>query len=153
MSVGLGMSIMAVMGLLMGVFAPELMGAITTDGNVVKLGAEVLRIEAWAEPMFAASIVAYGVFVGSGRTLVPSLMNLGSIWVVRLTLALLLVPTMGLVGVWIAMCVELCWRGASFLIRLKGRGWSNLSMEEAQHLTTLGEKEAIIRTDNSYENM
>ena len=153
MSVGLGMSIMAVMGLLMGVFAPELMQMITNDGNVVKLGAEVLRIEAWAEPMFAASIVAYGVFVGSGRTLVPSLMNLGSIWVVRLTLALLLVPTMGLVGVWIAMCIELCWRGAAFLIRLKGRGWSNISMEEAQRLATLGEKEAIIRTDNSYENM
>ena len=153
MSVGLGMAIMGVMGLLMGVFAPELMQMITTDGNVVKLGAEVLRIEAWAEPMFAASIVAYGVFVGSGKTLVPSLMNLGSIWVVRLTLAVLLVPTMGLVGVWIAMCVELCWRGASFLIRLKGRGWSNISMEEAQRSATLGEKEAIIRTDTSYENI
>ena len=153
MSVGLGMAIMGVMGLLMGVFAPELMQMITTDGNVVKLGAEVLRIEAWAEPMFAASIVAYGVFVGSGKTLVPSLMNLGSIWVVRLTLALILVPTMGLVGVWIAMCVELCWRGATFLIRLKGRGWSNISMEEAQRQVTLGEKEAIIRTDNSYENI
>ena len=153
MSVGLGMVIMAGMGLLMGVFAPELMQAITTDGQVVKLGAEILRIEAWAEPMFAASIVAYGVFVGSGKTLVPSLMNLGSIWVVRLTLAVLLVPTMGLVGVWIAMCIELCWRGAAFLIRLKGRGWSNLSMEEAHTLTTWGEKEAIIRTDNSYENI
>ena len=153
MSVGLGMTIMGVMGLLMGVFAPELMQMITTDGNVVKLGAEVLRIEAWAEPMFAASIVAYGVFVGSGKTLVPSLMNLGSIWVVRLILALLLVSTMGLVGVWIAMCVELCWRGATFLIRLKGRGWSNISMEEAQRSATLGEKEAIIRTDTSYENI
>ena len=30
--------------------------------------------------MFAASIVAYGVFVGVGNTFVPSLMNFGSIW-------------------------------------------------------------------------
>ena len=127
-AVALGMSIMGVMGLLMAVFAPELMGMITPDANVVKLGSEVLRIEAWAEPMFAASIVAYGAFVGSGKTLVPSLMNMGSIWIVRLTLALLLAPSMGLKGVWIAMCVELCLRGLIFLARLRSRGWSNVSI-------------------------
>ncbi|MCH5175437.1 MAG: MATE family efflux transporter [Prevotellaceae bacterium] len=134
-SMGLGMTIMAVMGVAMWVFAPEMMGIVTSDADVVKLGAEVLRIEAWAEPMFAASIVAYGVFVGSGKTLVPSIMNLASIWVVRLTLALILAPTMGLHGVWIAMCVELCWRGAAFLFRMSRRGWSNISMAEAKECT------------------
>ncbi len=151
-SVGLGMVIMAVMGLLMGVFAPEMMGMITTDMNVVELGADILRIEAWAEPMFAASIVAYGVFVGSGKTLVPSLMNLGSIWIVRLTLAVLLVPSMGLRGVWIAMCIELCWRGAAFLFRLSRRGWSNISMQETLHGVNKTEEEEFILTNNIYEN-
>lgn len=126
-SIGLGMAIMALMGVLMAVFAPEMMQLVSNDIAVINLGAEVLRIEAWAEPMFAASIVAYGVFVGSGKTWIPSLMNLGSIWIVRLTLALLLAPSMGLRGVWIAMCIELCWRGAAFLIRLRGRGWSTIS--------------------------
>lgn len=151
-SVCLGMAIMALMGILMAVFAPEMMQMVTTDNGVVELGAEVLRIEAWAEPMFAASIVTYGAFVGSGKTLVPSLMNLGSIWIVRLTLALLLAPSMGLQGVWIAMCIELCWRGAAFLFRLRGRSWSNISMEEAKHPTTLKEKEDLIITDTIYEN-
>lgn len=151
-SVCLGMAIMALMGILMAVFAPEMMQMVTTDNGVVELGAEVLRIEAWAEPMFAASIVAYGAFVGSGKTLVPSLMNLGSIWIVRLTLALLLAPSMGLQGVWIAMCIELCWRGAAFLFRLRGRSWSNISMEEAKHPTILKEKEDLIITDTIYEN-
>ena len=151
-SVGLGMVIMAVMGLLMGVFAPEMMGMITTDMNVVELGADILRIEAWAEPMFAASIVAYGVFVGSGKTLVPSLMNLGSIWIVRLTLAVLLVPSMGLRGVWIAMCIELCWRGAAFLFRLSRRGWSNISMQKTLHGVNKTEEEEFILTNNIYEN-
>ena len=150
-SVCLGMAIMALMGILMAVFAPEMMQMVTTDNGVVELGAEVLRIEAWAEPMFAASIVAYGAFVGSGKTLVPSLMNLGSIWIVRLTLALL-ASSMGLQGVWIAMCIELCWRGAAFLFRLRGRSWSNISMEEAKHPTTQKEKEDLIITDTIYEN-
>ncbi len=151
-SVCLGMAIMALMGILMAVFAPEMMQMVTTDNGVVELGAEVLRIEAWAEPMFAASIVTYGAFVGSGKTLVPSLMNLGSIWIVRLTLALLLAPSMGLQGVWIAMCIELCWRGAAFLFRLRGRSWSNISMEEAKRPTTQKEKEDLIITDTIYEN-
>lgn len=151
-SVCLGMAIMALMGILMAVFAPEMMQMVTTDNGVVELGAEVLRIEAWAEPMFAASIVAYGAFVGSGKTLVPSLMNLGSIWIVRLTLSLLLAPSMGLQGVWIAMCIELCWRGAAFLFRLRGRSWSNISMEEAKRPTTQKEKEDLIITDTIYEN-
>lgn len=125
-SVSIGMVIMAAMGVLMAAFAPEMMGIITQDEAVVQLGTEILRIEAWAEPMFAASIVAYGVFVGSGNTMVPSLMNLGSIWLVRLSLSLLLAPTMGLHGVWIAMCIELCWRGTAFLWRLSRRGWSQL---------------------------
>lgn len=129
-SVGLGMGIMGIMGILMAVYAPEMMQAITQDQEVIRLGTEILRIEAWAEPMFAASIVAYGVFVGSGRTLVPSIMNLASIWIVRLSLSLLLAPSMGLHGVWVAMCIELCWRGAAFLFRLRGRSWSNISMEE-----------------------
>ena len=57
-----------------------------------------LRIEAFAEPMFAASIVAYARLSARGYTLVPSLMNLVSIWAVRLSLAAYLAPVMGLRG-------------------------------------------------------
>ncbi len=125
-SMTLGMLTMSLMGVVMWVFAPEMMGLVTEDTEVILLGTEVLRIEAWAEPMFAASIVAYSIFVGAGKTLVPSIMNLGSIWIVRLSLALILAPSMGLKGVWIAMCVELCWRGAAFIVKLSRKGWSKI---------------------------
>jgi len=99
------------------------MTLMTPDLAVQQLTTQVLRIEAFAEPMFAASIVAYGVFVGAGDTMVPCAMNLGSIWAVRITLAILLASTMGLQGVWIAMAIELCFRGVIFLIRLRGDSW------------------------------
>ena len=95
----------------------------TPDTAISSLGASVLRIEAWAEPMFAASIVAYGVFVGAGDTFKPFLMNVGSMWVVRISLAALLASSLGLKGVWIAMCTELCVRGLIFLILLHGKSW------------------------------
>ena len=118
-----GIVVMTAMGVVMYVGAPVMMGIISPVEAICSLGTEVLRIEAFAEPMFAASIVAYGVFIGAGDTLVPAGMNLGSIWGVRLTLAAILAPTMGLKGVWIAMAIELCFRGAIFLLRLRTDRW------------------------------
>ncbi len=63
-----GMLIMGVMGVLMYVAAPQIIGVMTPVEEIRMLGIGILRIEAFAEPMFAASIVAYGVFVGAGNT-------------------------------------------------------------------------------------
>ena len=119
LSVALGMGIMTLMGVVMYVGSPFAMALMTPVEEVRRLGVEVLRIEAFAEPMFAAAIVSYGVFVGAAKTLVPSIMNLASMWGVRITLAALLAPSMGLRGVWLAMCLELTFRGVMFLVKLK----------------------------------
>ncbi|MBR1882195.1 MAG: MATE family efflux transporter [Muribaculaceae bacterium] len=122
-TVTLGMVVMSVMGVLLYVAAPLMMGIMSPVAEVVELGAQCLRIEAFAEPLFAAAIVCYGVFVGAGDTLTPCWMNVGSMWAVRLTLAAVLVGSLGLAGVWVAMCVELCFRGTIFLIRLFSGRW------------------------------
>ena len=127
-TVFMGMAVMGVMGVFMYLFAPQIIGLMTPVGEIRELGVMALRIEAFAEPMFAASIVAYGVFIGAADTLVPCLMNFFSIWAVRLSLASLLAPSLGLKGVWIAMCVELCFRGMIFLIRLKRERWMRKSV-------------------------
>jgi len=113
-----GMLIMAVSGTLMYIFAPVMIGILSPDPEIRELGTAILRIEAFAEPMFAASIVASGVFRGAGDTLIPCIMNFVSMWMVRIPLSALLAPKFGLRGVWLAMCIELCVRGALFLIRL-----------------------------------
>lgn len=123
-AVGMGMTVMAVMGAIMYVSAPAVLSMMTPSEEVRQLGTMILRIEAFAEPMFAAAIVCYGVFVGATSTLIPSGMNLLSMWGVRITLAFLLAPTMGLRGVWLAMCIELCFRGFIFLCRLKWGNWT-----------------------------
>lgn len=113
-----GMLIMAVSGTLMYIFAPFMIGILSPDPEIRELGTAILRIEAFAEPMYAASIVAGGVFRGAGDTLVPCIMNFVSMWMVRIPLSALLAPRFGLRGVWLAMCIELCVRGVLFLIRL-----------------------------------
>ena len=123
MSVGLGMAVMTVMGILMWIFAPELMSLMSPVKEVIAQGTQVLRIEAWAEPMFAAAIVCNGVFIGAGDTLIPAIMSLASMWAVRLTLAATLAPKYGLKGVWTAMAIELTFRGSIFLTRLFKGKW------------------------------
>lgn len=120
-----GMVIMGVMAVLMYVFAPEMMAIMTPVPEIVELGARCLRVEAWAEPLFAASIISYGVFVGAGSTLLPCGINLVSMWIVRLGLSAIMVTTMGLYGVWMAMAIELCFRGAVYLIALSSNRWLN----------------------------
>ena len=125
MSVGLGIAVMTFMGIMMWVFAPQLMSLMSPVQEVIALGTQVLRIEAWAEPMFAAAIVCNGVFIGAGDTIIPAVMSLGSMWAVRLTLAATMAPKFGLRGVWAAMATELTFRGSIFLVRLFKGSWAN----------------------------
>lgn len=118
LTTGMGMGVMALLGVFMYLFAPEIMNIMTPDNAVRHLSVQVLRIEAFAEPMYAASIVIYGVFMGCGKTLMPCIMDLVSIWCVRIPLAWYLAQHYGLVGVWIAMAAELTFRGTIFLIKL-----------------------------------
>ncbi len=122
-TLSMGMGMMTMMAVVMYTTSPALMTLMTPDAAVQQLTVEILRIEAFAEPMFAASIVCYGIFVGARDTLIPCTMNLSSIWLVRIVLAYFLASTMGLRGVWIAMAVELCFRGIIFLLRFRTDSW------------------------------
>ena len=124
LSVGLGIVVMTLMGILMWIFAPQLMTLMSPVQEVITMGTSVLRIEAWAQPLFAAAIVCNGVFVGAGDTLKPAIMNLLSMWGVRLTLAWYLAKDYGLKGVWMAMATELTFRGIIFLWRLFVGKWN-----------------------------
>lgn len=126
LTTGGAMILQTLTGILLFVFAPEVMGLISSDPEVVSLGATVLRIEAFAETMYAASIVSYGACVGAGDTLLPSILNFSSIWVFRIVPAIWLCPRYGLVGYWIAMCFELNMRGALFLFYLARGRWLRL---------------------------
>lgn len=117
LSVALGCGIMAVTGGLMFFICPGIFHIMTPDVQVRRLAAQVLRIQLFAEPLYGVSIVASGALRGAGDTLVPSILNLVSIWGVRLTLSLALVGKFGLHGVWTAMCIELCVRGLLLLFR------------------------------------
>ena len=116
-SILIGCTVMTAAGTFMYVICPVIFRILTPDVQVQQLAAEVLRIELFAEPLYAVAIVASGALRGAGDSLIPSILNLISIWGVRLTLSMMLVNQWGLQGVWVAMCIELCVRGLVLLGR------------------------------------
>ena len=119
----LGMGVMLAASVMMYGLAPWIIGLLSPDAQVVALGTEILRIVVFAEPLFGAAIVTAGVFQGAGSSLLSSVLNFTSMWGVRITLTLLMVPHWGLQGAWIAMCIELCFRGLLFLFFLWRKKW------------------------------
>ena len=110
---------MGLTGLLMALACPLVFMLLTPVQEVRDLATQVLRIGLIAEPLFGISIVAAGALRGTGDTFVPGLMNIASVWIVRVGCALVLVKFLGLHGMWIAMASELCVRGLLMLYRQK----------------------------------
>lgn len=122
-TIAFGAIIMGIIAIIMFFIAPFVFQILTPDLQTQTLATNILRIELLAEPLYGVSIVASGALRGAGDTLIPSLLNLLSIWGVRLTLSVILVQTMGLYGVWLAMCIELCVRGLLLLYRQQRGKW------------------------------
>lgn len=117
-SVLLGVLAMTLMGIIMYFACPLVFKFLSSDSAIQELSAKVLRIELFAEPFYAAAIVAMEALRGAQDTGIPCILNLISIWLVRITLSLILVGPLGLEGIWLAMAIELCVRGILMLIRL-----------------------------------
>ncbi|MFA7370378.1 MAG: MATE family efflux transporter [Sphaerochaetaceae bacterium] len=118
-------ALMTTTGFFMFIFAPQLMQFFTKDTRVIVLGAKVLRIEAFAQPFFALSIVIGGILRGAGDTKWPFINSLIGMWLVRLVPAtlLILVFNLGLEAAWVCMVADLVVRGLLNYYRYHKKEW------------------------------
>lgn len=116
-SIFIGAFIMSVAAILMFFLCPLIFKFLTPVEEVRILATGILRLGLIAEPLYGVSIVASGALRGAEDTFIPSILNLLSIWVVRIVLSILFVGSFGLYGVWLANTIELCVRGVILLIR------------------------------------
>lgn len=103
--------------------APLLTGLLTHEEEVIALGSRVLRIVAFSEPLFAVSIIAIGALRGAGDSKGPFYINFITMWGIRVLTVLVYTRQFGVVGVWISMTIELCFRGIIFFARLVKGSW------------------------------
>ena len=86
---------MCVTGLLLFIFAPQMMSAFTSDKEVIRIGAGLLRIVAFTEPIFGTAAVLDGIYSGLGKTRFPFVATMISRWGVRIVGSFFTVKVLG----------------------------------------------------------
>lgn len=75
--------LMLVAGIVLFIFAEELMSLFTPDRQVVAIGALVLRIVSVSEPIYGVLVILEGTFNGMGDTKAPFVYSLTTMWGIR----------------------------------------------------------------------
>ena len=112
-------------GILLFLYAPQLMGFFTPDAEVIRLGTAVLRIVAVSEPIYGVLVILEGVCNGMGDTKAPVLFAILTMWGVRVLGSFLLINLfrMGLRAVWVMMVLDNVSRCGMLLVRFLRGGW------------------------------
>ena len=120
--------LMVVSGGLLFAFAPVLVGIFSKDPEVIQLGSVVLRMVAVSEPLYGISIVTEGMLQGAGRTTVPLIFNICTMWGIRIlgTLIFARMMGLGLVAAWGSMIAHNMMLFVLFIIYFRRGNWNPL---------------------------
>ena len=117
---------MGLMGLAFILVPGLFLRLLVTDPAVVAAGVTPLRTVGIIQPLLGANFVFSGALRGAGDTRFPLWIKLFSPWLLRLPLAFLLVPYLGLTGAWIAMSLDLAVQGLLAWWRFRGNRWERM---------------------------
>ena len=94
--------LMILSGGLLFLLAPQMVSIFSKDAKVILLGATVLQMVAVSEPFYGVSIVIEGMMQGMGRTVMPLISNVTTMWGIRIVGTFLFTQILhyGLVGAW-----------------------------------------------------
>lgn len=99
---------MAVTGTLLYLVALPLMNVFTPVNEVADIGARMLRIVAFTEPLYGLMIVTEGIFYGAGRTKPVFFIETFSMWGIRILFTYIVthIWMLGLKEVWYCMIAD-----------------------------------------------
>lgn len=110
------------------VAAPGLMRIFSVNGEVIGLGATVLRMVAVSEPFYGFSIIIEGMMQGVGKTRQPFIYNILGMWGVRIVGTFLCTQIfgLGLVSAWACMIAHNLLLFILFLVCYVRGSWNPL---------------------------
>lgn len=119
-----------VSGFLLYTFPRQLMSIFSNDMAVINEGVGALRIIAFVQPLFNATIVLTGILRGAGDTKVPLYAAIGGMWFVRLISAYVFINIFqwGLSGAWIGMALDLAVRFLIVFYRYIRKDWLDMEV-------------------------
>ncbi len=123
---GVGAVFMVGCGLMFFMFSRTLCGWFTNEEAVAAAAGDALRVAALSQLGFAAMMVFGGALRGAGDTTAVMVRNLGSAFLIRMTLAIVAVVYLdcGLTAVWGVLAIDLYVRGVLLFSRFYRGKWT-----------------------------
>ncbi len=110
----------------------------TTDEQIIALGKKILFIELFLEMGRTVNILMTKCLTAVGDVIFPVVIGIIFMWLVAVLGGYYLGVHlgMGLVGIWIAMAIDECARGALFVVRFQSEKWKYNMVKLSQQATT-----------------
>ena len=128
MFIPIEVTLMFITGSALFAVAPTFMGIFSSNGEVIDLGAMVLRMVAVSEPFYGFSIIVEGFMQGVGKTKEPFVYNIIGMWGIRIvgTFICTQIFSFGLVAAWACMIAHNLLLFGMFLISYLKGSWNPL---------------------------
>ena len=109
-------TIMTILGVIVALTAHILVAPFAPNNDVASLARIYLILAGLSEPGLALAMTLGGAIRGGGNTLIPMILNATGLYLFRVLPAALLIGSLGVIGAWIAMFIDVYLRGIIFLI-------------------------------------
>lgn len=109
LTTGIAVAFMSVIGILLFFLSPWFASWFTTERDAVEMVVTALRIDAFAQPGLAISLVLTGALQGAGDTKSPMYSTAIGMWVIRVLGVYILGIhfEMGIAGIWLSIALDL----------------------------------------------
>ncbi len=122
--------VMSSVGLLLFIFAKQIMSFFTGSADVIAIGADYLRIMAYSQPFLALVMVFSGGLRGAGDTKTPLVYTIIHSWLVRMPLVFVLGFLLNLqtTGIWWAMTISTVTQGLATWWKFQQGNWQKIKL-------------------------
>lgn len=135
-------TVSTIIGILVAVFARQILGVFTTNEDVLTLGASVLLVNAFLEPGRTFNVIIINSLRAAGDVKFPVYIGICSMWTIGVGLSYILSIKLGLgmPGMWAALALDEWTRGIIMNKRWRSRKWCGkgiASINEKDKLTSV----------------
>ncbi|MDI3518167.1 MAG: hypothetical protein PWQ34_314 [Caldanaerobacter sp.] len=122
--------VISVIGVFMFVFSKQLAALYTTDPEVIRVSASILKIFAVVEPFLAIMVVMAGVLRAAGDISYVVVTTVVGLWLFRIVLGSFLAKNFGMdiYGIWIGVFTDFIVRSIMYIFRFRAGKWKYIKV-------------------------
>ncbi|MGB9808881.1 MAG: MATE family efflux transporter, partial [Caldanaerobacter sp.] len=126
----ISIGVISAIGVFMFVFSKQLAALYTTDPEVIRVSASILKIFAVVEPFLAIMVVMAGVLRAAGDISYVVITTVVGLWLFRIVMGSFLAKnfSMGIYGIWIGVFTDFIVRSIMYIFRFRAGKWKYIKV-------------------------